>query len=327
MAHLSSLYDCRLEDLPADVLTAPEAILPSWKTKRYDPCLHQTLVDVRPHNNPSGFSSNVMLACKELVVQLCPKAFSYAHQTLYNCFEKIQDLKSKMGYLTNHVMGLQQRDGPLWVETAAEDPFLEYGKCLASVRHHGKKCLPLFESLCNQSDMTVVKSSRLRGEQVTQLMERHPDLHIIYFVRDPRAMALSREKTGMLSEVSQASYVNEAVLICQRMHYDMAHLEVLAQRYRHQVMRLSFEELLQDPQTAANSVYSFLQREMSDKVKGWVKFKMDQLIEEGPDGVMTLKNMTGIAFKWRRQMPKPDNDYILRKCAHVLHALNYPLLR
>ncbi|ELU18317.1 hypothetical protein CAPTEDRAFT_203623 [Capitella teleta] len=285
------------------------------------------LVDVKPHNNPTGYSANVALACKELIVQHCPKTFSYSQQALYNCFDKIQDLKGKMQFFLNVIQGKERRDGPLWVDYDANDPFFEYGKCIASVTHYSKKCLPLFKKECTSSDMIVVKSSRLRGEQVARLMHEHQNLKVVYLVRDPRGIALSREKMGSLSGVSQDNYVNEAALLCQRMHYDLTHLEILKHRYPNRIIRLTYEEFLQNPGQSGTNVYSFLEKEMSSKVKGWLDFKMDQLKEEGPLGEVTLKNMTSMSFKWRRQMPSSDNDYIIRKCSHVLNALGYPLLK
>ena len=325
--HLSALFSCRLDGVPVDILTASDAIVPSWRTKHYLPCLRQVLVDVRPHNNPTGFSSNVALACKELIAKHCPKTFSFAQKILYKCFEKIRDIKSKMPRLVGEVPTNTGRDGPLWVDDEAEDPFQAYGKCMAAVQYHSKKCLPLFTSTCNTSDMVVIKSTRLRGEQVARLMHQHTDLKVLYFVRDPRGIALSREKMGQLSEVSQANYINEAVLLCQRMHYDMAHLDILGNKYPLRIMRLDYEDFLQDPEQAGTSVYSFLQTKMPDKVKGWLDFKMAQLREEGPNGEVTLKNMTGQAYKWRRQMPDTDNNYIVKKCANVLSALRYPFLK
>jgi len=91
--------------------------------------------------------------------------------------------------------------------------------------------------------MVAVEVIRAAMSDIEALVQRTPDLHLIYYVRDPRAIVYSRAvttrntfqqaSTDSFAERSnpRSSMIAEARILCMRMENDLKAKEYLERKY------------------------------------------------------------------------------------------------
>ena len=206
--------------------------------------------------------------------------------------------------------------------------FAKHGLCNEQLRHDNSKCLNKAIAKCTSDKVRVVQVNRMKMEDLESLIQRHPDMHVVHYTRDPRGIALSRVSAGAVHvfDKTNVSAVREAEFICPRMREDIRQRRILEQKYPRVFTHITYESLTKDPLGMARKFYSLLQK---SPPKGWDKFVEKNMYAKGAStgagfGI-TVKNATETAMKWKKLLSKDQLVSIGRLCKDVIQDLGYPL--
>ena len=64
--------------------------------------------------------------------------------------------------------------------------FLSFAKCTNKFQKRVNSCITYLENKCQASRMVTYKGLRVTMRSVERMLEMDPDLHVVYYVRDPR---------------------------------------------------------------------------------------------------------------------------------------------
>ena len=91
--------------------------------------------------------------------------------------------------------------------------------CLHNLRTRLKdNCINDLDAKCSKTKLIAYKALRISMEAVQNILEKDPDTHVIYFVRDPRATAFSTKEAGLMSRFSDGQVI---LPITQKPHYEL----------------------------------------------------------------------------------------------------------
>ena len=119
------------------------------------------------------------------------------------------------------------------------------------------KCLPVLIDQCNRTVIRAAKIHRMRLSDTEALVQQHPDLKIIYQIRDPGGALLSSQNAGIIAKSSQGKFTKEANLVCPKMLEDLKAYNYLQQKYPNNYLQIKYEDNAADPIKMMNEIYSF----------------------------------------------------------------------
>ena len=281
-----------------------------------------------------GLRHQLISVCQSILADICVSREGIFGRTTQgknlemsvtnNCFEKVkysieqynQDMSSQIG-----------------------DEFYEYTACLETIRHRFiKNCEQRSVKRCKDSKIQVAKEIRLSMEFVEEIMDKIPDLHFIYYVRDPRAIVSSRISLNKLDAksfrvigglISFHTFEEEADVLCERIRYDLKILKHLKKKYPTRILELKFEKLASQPIETATNVYNFISEQIPEDVLQWIKGATS-----GGDNKRhnfyykfgtNRDNSTLMINAWRIQLIPKEIQIINEYCDDVISELNYAL--
>ena len=205
--------------------------------------------------------------------------------------------------------------------------FARYGFCENEMRNNNSKCINKAIAKCTSDELRVVQGNRMKMEDLEPLIQRHPDMHVVHYTRDPRGIALSRINTGKLVfDNDNVSAVREAEFICPRMREDLRQRRILEQKYPGVFTHITYESLAQDPLGTARKFYSLVQKSPPDR---WNDFVEENMYADGPKNRAWIgtkvTNSTETALKWKTQLSKDELVSISSFCGDVIQDLGYQL--
>lgn len=292
MNSIKSLLDCELKKLPIEVWLHPFIYTHyQVKLREYVSCLQ--------------FEANVTwessLDCREYL----------------NCSQRFDQLFNDPYACHNTMYGNSSQDAH------HHQSFVQYKECITHQKIRALRCLSKVTSACLNSTIRSVKAIRFSMDVMEELLTLVPDLKVIHYIRDPRGLALSRMKTGLLSQVSRHDMVTEARLYCDRVMHDLKIRQTLELRYPNTFMQLLYEDLAQNPQRATRQSYDFLGTPVPKEVPKW----MHQMANASTDGAgfdTQRVNSSQTALNWRAILTESKVQSITSACADLVDTLGYP---
>ncbi|KAL3881416.1 hypothetical protein ACJMK2_027861 [Sinanodonta woodiana] len=160
----------------------------------------------------------------------------------------------------------------------------------------------------------VTKILRIGLDIGLTLMERTPNLKIVYLVRDPRGVLFSRIMTPWFPvfENDTKTLINNIVTHCDKMRTDLLKLEEIEYLYPDRIMTVYFEEIAEDHFKAMKKVYNFinLTYNIVDKVN------MDKMFVD----------MRESNHKWRWSMNWTYVHWVDELCSDTYERLGYKII-
>lgn len=202
------------------------------------------------------------------------------------------------------------------------ETFLKYERCKQVLFKSVDPCLEdskLIED-CQASQIRTTMILGLKMPFMEHFLKAFPDVHIVYYTRDPRAIIASRygENGPKLPE----SWKRGVLLLCDEMASDIQALEVLEPEYPGVFLMMKYEDLLAHPEETVASLFSHIDLDPLPET--------DELLQESLHSVadkVKMTNATLEAHQWRRRFQQSDIDEVSNnpRCERVLNILGYSL--
>ena len=145
---------------------------------------------------------------------------------------------------------------------------------------------------------------------VGNMLEKDPDMYVIYFVRDPRSIVSSRLATHLMYRASARSPVKEAEYLCAKMMDDIRAYKRLIGIYEGALKYVRYEDLTENPADIIPSLYQFLNHSVPASVQDIIA--KDHVM----DGDMQKQ-------KWRNHIPRKLHKAMYSVCSKVTSELGY----
>ncbi|XP_077144713.1 carbohydrate sulfotransferase 6-like [Ranitomeya variabilis] len=199
------------------------------------------------------------------------------------------------------------------------------------------------EQACNTYSHVVIKEVRFFDLKVLYPLLTDPSLSlkILHLVRDPRAVAKSREQSrksflrdnGIVLNTNGTNvddYKYEVIQEICRSHVQM--YETAAYKapsfLKNRYMLVRYEDVVQDPLREISEMYKFANLKLTDKVKKWIyNITHGQSSGDKKEAfTITSRNALNVSQAWRNVLPFEKVKKIQDVCKGAMNMLGYQLV-
>ncbi|XP_077985256.1 carbohydrate sulfotransferase 1-like [Glandiceps talaboti] len=203
---------------------------------------------------------------------------------------------------------------------------------------------------CEEYDTMVIKT--IRVEDMSTLFpnnskDRCLDLHGILYVRDPRAVALSRKRFQFHHmayeslqgiEIDEGSVINEkkaemlqhVQYYCKWVSRNTAFVKKAPKLVREKLTILRYEDLVANVTHKTLELYNTFGLEVSQDVFNWIEENTNASSEQDMAGIGTMitkRNSSAVAQAWRSKLSMDEVRLVQETCGDVMDHLGYTLIK
>ena len=296
--HLTRYFHCQLNQLPVEFLTHKFLILfyeQMNELKPYSKCIKSAIYEIN--------DTRLQLICQQILQNECPVRFgldySKSSECRYNIHEK---------------------------DTPKPKNFTVYDECKHNLTRTIERCVKDVQAKCTEKNIVATKTVRLTMETAENLLRVIPDLKIVHYIRDPRAVALSRQMDNSFRGIyalKKHPITRSAKLYCQDLIRDLTVTKRLKQSHPESIMEVYFEELATFPELVANKIYSFIHRDLPISVKDWLRHNTQSKTRN-----WTSRNSAKVVTQWTTIMSNNTIRLINKYCRKVFNTVDivWPLV-
>ena len=194
-------------------------------------------------------------------------------------------------------------------------PFLYYKKCVKQVTNATIPCLDRLGETCRDRKLVATKVVRLTMNVVEELLKVLPDLKVVHYIRDPRAVAISRMKHRSFRGLyARGDIVRIAKLYCDDVFNDLVIRKRLQKQYPDTFLEVYFEELAMFPSLIAFRIYDFLGVEMPKEVYSWIT----ENTQSNNTKQRTSRDSQSIVHAWKSKLKDTELKAINRVCQDMI---------
>ena len=199
--------------------------------------------------------------------------------------------------------------------------FYKYENCIAKLDKAVQKCSKTL-NLNSRSLATSIRAAkilRLKMLNMEPVIKSIPDISVIYYTRDPRAIVTSKAHSS-----NSKQWINNVINLCSEMYSDYLELKRLDQIYPGVFLQLRYEDLIENPMEILHSLYDHFDTKPLESVEKWLMSTMYANKQDGSHGVMR-KNASETAHKWQDIIPQTKIDYVNENpmCKKLLFIFGY----
>jgi len=244
-------------------------------------------------------------------------------QTVYTACPQFADLSQKEEFRFKTKSKSSQRCLMLAFKLI---PFIRNDQCLEELDGVALTCRQKMSAPCRRTRLTVAEIQRVFIEDLEPFIQQMPDIHVVHYVRDPRAVSISRAEKHMHTFRHTMSWtaMHETYLLCNRMRYDIQHRKRLQQIYPGSIITVRYEDLVLDPKATVGRMYEFFDRPVPLGLNDWVKRTMQASMDNGIYGVERRNGLRHLS-KWRSEVNTDDIAIMNQQCLDVLSEYDYEL--
>ena len=201
---------------------------------------------------------------------------------------------------------------------------LQHHRCRMDVDKQERRCRDAATDLCRRTSLVAMKVVRTSLAALERSLQRVPDLNVVFYTRDPRAVTLSRYTDDMTFYGMGHGIAEEAKVLCVQMLYDIWYLRRLERKYPTAFISLRYEDFVDDPITVAARLFGHVRRTVPPSFKDWVKSSF-YAAKDGGRFDTTRANASATAHQWRKAVNRTDLVAMNRNCRTVLAELGYTI--
>ena len=197
--------------------------------------------------------------------------------------------------------------------------FNEYRSCFRSFRERvDANCTEILRNAIVDRQLRATKVVRATMDSMGPLLRALPTLRVIQLVRDPRAVALSRQMfnpsvRGVYAERIRntfgSEFVPEATLYCNHVTADIRSRLALEREFPGRIMFVRYEDVLANPEQMFRDIYKLLDEPIPMST-------FDEIQRMASIG--KKKNLT---TKWQNVLNLPDQIEIVRRCSDFFRLI------
>ncbi|ESO87741.1 hypothetical protein LOTGIDRAFT_166330 [Lottia gigantea] len=184
------------------------------------------------------------------------------------------------------------------------------------------QCLDTLYQHCSSAKASAIKTIRTSMFVARNMLLNDPNLKIIYLVRDPRAITLSRLKLKR-KEPHMSAYNKTAINLCKHMLEDLNVWITLKQEYPTQVLGLKYEDLATNPFEVSRKLFKFVELDFDVNVESFIR---NITHSDRDDKCITCthrKNSSLASQKWRNDIHAIGAMAVDKLCEQVNSMLGY----
>ncbi|KAK7087058.1 hypothetical protein SK128_007231 [Halocaridina rubra] len=168
--------------------------------------------------------------------------------------------------------------------------------------------------VCKQADLHLAKVLRLSLKWVRPLLQdERLDLRVIYVVRDPRAVLLSRERVDWCQTLS----CSNPVMVCELLQEDLKQIQSLSKNFPDKFKFLQYENITTDPEGSLRDMMAFLDLPVSES-----QMRLLRPTSVSPDSLYsTRKDAKTQSERWRTISDYQNMLYYQRSCEGPIKTL------
>ena len=197
--------------------------------------------------------------------------------------------------------------------------FVKRDMCFSRARERVRKCLPKAKETCEKRSLRVLEVNRMKMEDMDFIIDAFPDIHVIYYTRDPRAISLSRAQWDFPKGKRDRRAIAEARYLCPRMTRDISELLRIQSEYPGIIHHLRYEDFVASPVEKGKEAFRYFERTPS---KQW-KFFCEQAMHAKKREKYRVSNTTHATLRWMKEIPESDLVTMDSLCGDVLDYLGY----
>jgi len=196
--------------------------------------------------------------------------------------------------------------------------FEDYHSCVQSYRRRVEDCTDVLRKVIIDSRMRTTKVTRATMDSMGPLLRALPTLRVIHLVRDPRAVALSRNRFGNMAlgaysariRKSESRLVAEASLYCHHVTANIRSGLALQREFPGRILTLRYEDVVANPEQRFRDIYKLLDEPVP-------KATLDEMQKNAQEG-----QVSNLSTKWQKNVTYKEAITIARQCAEFFSLLN-----
>ena len=150
-------------------------------------------------------------------------------------------------------------------------PVRDYIKCMEKNRIAAEKCSPMLVDACRNKTFTAMKILRLQVPLIEKLYKMMPNLKVLYQMRDPRGIVLSRRDTWSGYVLTfKNNITKEAEFLCKKMVTDFKEIRKLKSNYPGLVYVTRYEDVSERPVDVLRDIYHHTGLPNNTKINQWL---------------------------------------------------------
>ena len=329
---MASLLTCRIEQLPIETF-AHNYYGYSTAFRRSSDCMtrkHAKRIISNCISSVGSICGNTDLIRRDMLVAAvnkCPEIIRALKSTLPNELTTKDYLYLNANYsilnitrISNLVQGFSKED------KQRLNAFVDCHMCKAKARFILANCMDTIESTCKRARLIALKVIRSRMKDLEMLIQRIPDIHVLYYTRDPRAMVVSRLSLPfpLVFSSDERSVTAESKILCHRMWEDIKAKKLLERKYPGSITTIRYEDFVQDFSGTIEFVFSQMKHNQSQRLWRWILRKRTADADDKPFSTFRGNSCENIS-KWKTKVSVSQEMEMNRHCHKVLLELGYDL--
>ncbi|ELU14457.1 hypothetical protein CAPTEDRAFT_226952 [Capitella teleta] len=205
------------------------------------------------------------------------------------------------------------------------DAFYKHEQCMQKLYKTAQQCLDSTraEASCTKTSVRAAKVLRLKMRYIEPVIRAMPDIFVVHYFRDPRAIARSRVEISN-PEMPPKLWANATKRMCLEMEKDISAAIQLKKKYPGAFLNLKYEDVVVKTKESLGGMYKHFGRSLNQETYEWVADMMHANEDDGAFGVKR-KNASSLIDSWRHSFPQNLIDDVnqFSACNLVLTYLGY----
>ena len=150
--------------------------------------------------------------------------------------------------------------------------FEAHRRCIARLDATVRPCWESTRAVCASASTITAKVVRVALADLEPTIQRVPDVRLIHYVRDPRAIAVSRKVVRVTFSTDDDRLSTESRLLCRTMLEDLRAKRLLERRYPGAILTVRYEDFTRDIVGTTERVFSTIGRPCRGRFgAGWTR--------------------------------------------------------